>query len=232
MDETYFDNMNYIADSLLPATTLADSLKPMQAIAASLAPYEQIMESAMAVQETISKTIDMSCVIEAANNISSSLEPIIEASTAITEMVEPISSTIEVISETTEVVRRTFDLTGITTAIMRAVDLFAGVGGLIQESYTSMHERMHEAMHNLWHWLVAHFTEFFEKRKERKQHNLLLEIKQVIILCPNHCVKALLIDFHEHTKLIRKTYLLRNQNRGSDDTSDNYSFYQVTLLTA
>ena len=77
-----------------------------------------------------------------------------------------------------------------------------------------------------------HFKEFLERRKERKEHNLLLEVKQVIILCPNPCVKSLIIDFHEHTRLIRKTYLLRNQDRGSDDSSDNYCYNKVTLLTA
>ena len=38
MDETYFENINRIADSLRPMQAIADSLKPMQAIAASLAP--------------------------------------------------------------------------------------------------------------------------------------------------------------------------------------------------
>ena len=71
-----------------------------------------------------------------------------------------------------------------------------------------------------------------DEREERKEHNLLLEVKQVIILCPNPCVKSLIIDFHEHTRLIRKTYLLRNQDRGSDDSSDNYCYNKVTLLTA
>lgn len=232
MDEAYFENINRIADSLRPMQAIADSLKPMQAIAASLAPYEQVYESARVVQETIANTVDMSSVVEAASVVTSSLEPIIETASAVAEIVEPVSSTIEIISETTEVVRRTFDLSGITAAIMQTVDLFAGVGALIRESFSALHERMHEAMHNLWHWLVAQFKEFFEKRKERKQHNLLLEVKQVIILCPNSCIKSLTIDFHEHTQLIRKTYLLRNQDRGSDDSSDNYDFYQVTLLTA
>ena len=79
---------------------------------------------------------------------------------------------------------------------------------------------------------IVIIKEFFEKREERKEHNLLLEVKQVIILCPNPCVKSLIIDFHEHTRLIRKTYLLRNQDRGSDDSSDNYCYNKVTLLTA
>lgn len=232
MDETYFENINRIADSLRPMQAIADSLKPMQAIAASLAPYEQVYESARVVQETIANTVDMSSVVEAASVVSSSLEPIIETASAVAEIVEPVSSTIEIISETTEVVRRTFDLSGITAAIMSAVDLFAGVGELISETVTAMHERMHETMHKLWHWLVAHIKEFFEKREERKEHNLLLEVKQVIILCPNPCVKSLIIDFHEHTRLIRKTYLLRNQDRGSDDSSDNYCYNKVTLLTA
>ena len=269
MDETFFSNISHIADCIKPIQAIADSLKPIQSIAASLVPCEQVLESARIMQESISSSIDMSGITEAASsisaslvpreqvlestkvmqesisssidisgiteaasNIKTSLEPVIEVSSAISDMVKPVTSTIEVISKTTEVVRKAFDFSGITAVIMRTVDLFAGIGGLLRDSFTAFHERMHETIHNFWHWLVAHFIELLDRQKERRQKNLLLTLKQVIILCPNPCIKSLVINFHEHTPLIRKIYLLRNQDRGSDDSSDNYCYDKVTLLTA
>ena len=232
MDETFDDNMNYITAGLQPMQAIAASLEPLQSVAASLVPCEQVIESARAIQDTITSTVDISCVADAANALSSSLEPIMETVSTVADIVEPVNSTFEIISETTEIVRRTIDLSGITAAIMRTVDLFSGIGEILNESLSAIHDRMHEVIHNFWHWLVANFKNFFEKRKEKRQQNLLLEIKQVIILCPIPYIKSLIINFHERTQLIRKTYLLRNQDRGSDDSSDNYDFYQVTLLTA
>lgn len=220
MDELYFNS-------------LAESLKPIQNIVDTFEMQTTMFQSAIAMQEVFEDTVTIQAAQTAAASVAatvSSLEPVMDTIEVLSDIYQPIealSDTVEVAEAATETIRKTFDFSAITAAISsalsRIVDLFAGVGGLIQERFTYLHE----CAHNFFHWFFAQVTGYFRKRKERRQHNNLLELKKVLVLCVFPCVKALAIKFHESTILIRFVFLLRNQDRGSSDDSDNYFIYAV-----
>lgn len=220
MDEIYFNS-------------LAESLDPIQNLANSFEMQTAMLQSAIAMQEVFENSATIQAAQATAANVAatvSTLEPVMDTIEALSDIYQPIealSDTVEVVEAATETIRKTFDFSAITAAISsalsRIVDLFAGVGGLIQERFTYLHEYAHD----FFHWFIAHITGFFRKGTERRQHNNLLELKKVLILYELPCVKALAIKYHENTILIRFVFLLRNQDRGSSDDSDNYFIYAV-----
>lgn len=237
MGETYIENIKKIQDSIKPVQAIADSLTPVQTA------VNNINSS-----QLIEYHIDLNSVHTAASNITENAE---RANEAIAEQNEYINVCYEFVTENDtaydlakienaikkaneaviaaehcefkiETIRTEFNLSNVLSAVYQTIEAFSGINRVYKDLYET-YFKAHKLLHNLFHWLIAQFGNYLEKRKEKKTHYILLESKRVLSLCPNPCIKALIIDFHEHTIPLRKCYLLRHQNRG-DDSSDNYCF--------
>ena len=242
MDETYIENIKKIQDSIKPVQAIADSLTPVQTAVNNFT-----------ASQTVSYSFDFNSVHAAASSIVENVERANEAiaeqkeyiterydlffdddiicdSTNIENQINAAVTAAEQCAVTLKIIREELNLSNIVSAVMKTVDLFAGINKFYVDLYEYTREKFHDVLHNLFHWLIAQFNNFSEKIKKGKTHCIALETKRVLSLCPNPCIKALIIDFHEHTISLRKSYMLRHQNRG-DDSSDNYCFIEVTLLT-
>lgn len=137
----------------------------------------------------------------------------------------------------------TFDTSKIPDAIsnsIRVVDLFAGVGGLLEglsESLSHLAETVSELMDSVrdrYREMIIQIIEHLRdillgvkyRRKERlhpRQLHALL-VARVLIICVKHFTVGLL----EVAPEIRKIYLLRSQDRGSSDKGNNIENLVVT----
>lgn len=123
---------------------------------------------------------------------------------------------------------------------LKVVDLFAGVGGLLdglREALSIFAERMSalvetivESSKSIIVRILEHIREFYQnfkyRRKERRHPrplHALIEARILII-----CAKHFTVGFLEYFTEIRKTYLLRSQDRSSSDKESNVENMYVT----
>lgn len=120
-----------------------------------------------------------------------------------------------------------FDTHKICEAICNSIlDLFAGIGELVQRIVESASASFYSAMHSLCHWLMHGFWK--RKRKETRS-GLTHAIITAAILQPS--VISTTSTFCSYSRLLRNVYLLRTQDRSSDDSANTDYFRYIALLT-
>ena len=137
---------------------------------------------------------------------------------------EENTNTMKIIKRDGECVN--FDITKICEAISKALlDLFTGVGELVKEMIESASTSFYSALHSLCHWLMHGF---WNKKRKEKHRGISHAIITAAILLPS--VISTTTTFCSYSRLLRNVYLLRTQDRSSDDSA-NADYRYISLLT-
>lgn len=134
--------------------------------------------------------------------------------------------------KTIDIDRKAF--TDAVSRIIEFTELYAGIKKMIEEFRAAIYEKIQSAIHGMKEtllWLAEHLMHVFGRVKKRKESevpyssclNALIAAKISII-----CARSFMIGFKERSSRIRKTYLLRSQDRGCSDKAINVTSFAVT----
>lgn len=120
-----------------------------------------------------------------------------------------------------------FDITKICEAISKAlIDLFAGVGEIVKDIVEAASTSFYSALHSLCHWLMHGF---WNRKRKEKHSGISHAIIKAAILLPS--VISTTTTFCSYSRLLRNVYLLRTQDRCSDDSANADDYWYIALLT-
>ena len=118
-----------------------------------------------------------------------------------------------------------FDTSKIVKAVMKAVDLFAGVGGLINEIVEAVERSFYAALHSVAHMILHGF--YSVGRKIKKALHCPSYVVMCLVSAISACVKILSLVSGYVSCKTRAMYLLRTQDRGSSDSEGDTAFVYI-----
>ena len=119
-----------------------------------------------------------------------------------------------------------FDISWITETICRMFETFSDWDDLIDDILENVKIAFYTALHSIWHCIA---NGFLPRRKSgRKPRHIHHAFIMAAVLIPSVHTTTVFSSFEV---LIRKVYLQRTQDRGSDDSSSNGYFNYIALPT-
>lgn len=121
-----------------------------------------------------------------------------------------------------------FNISRITKTICRMFETLSDWDVLINNILENAKIAFYTALHSIWHCIAHGFLP--RRRKERKLRHIHHEFIMAAVLIPSvHTTTT--VAFSSLAILIRKVYLQRTQDKGSDDSSSIGYFNYIALPT-
>lgn len=118
-----------------------------------------------------------------------------------------------------------FDIGWITETVCRLFETLSDWNDLIDDILENAKIAFYTALHSIWHCIANGFLS--RRRKERKPRHIHHAFIMAVVLIPS--VHTTTVSFSSFAILIRKVYLQRTQDRGSDAPSSNGYFNYIAL---
>ncbi len=115
----------------------------------------------------------------------------------------------------------------ITEAIFRMFETLLDWDDLIDDILENAKIAIYTALHSIRYCIANSFLS--RRKKERKPRHIHRTVIMAAVLIP--CVHTTTVTFSSFAILIRKVYLQRTQDRGSDDPSSNGYFNYIHRFT-
>lgn len=120
-----------------------------------------------------------------------------------------------------------FDISRITETICRMFETLSDWDALIDDILENAKIAFYTALHSIWHCIAHGFLS--RRKKERKPRHIHHALIMAAVLIPS--VHTTTATFSSFAILIRKVYLQRTQDKGSDDSSSIGYFNYIALPT-
>ncbi len=118
-----------------------------------------------------------------------------------------------------------FDISRITETICQMFEALSVWDNLIDDILENVKIAFYTALHSICHCIANGFLS--RRRSERKPRHIHHALIMAAVLIPS--VHTTTTVFNSFDILIRKVYLQRTQDRGSDDSSSNGYFNYIAL---
>ena len=108
-----------------------------------------------------------------------------------------------------------FDVDKIYAAITRVLDLFDGIGGMIEEITDNLSRALMAFAHGLSHCILHGFRKF--GKRARRILGSFRRSTECVASAVRSCVRILTLHYDERKSIFLRKCLLRSQDRGSSD---------------